>query len=286
MTIPLTYSEDVSIPDSSLSGGSTGSLLATTSGTFISGNLVTTDTDGNFVDSGGTGGGGSGNMSTSTYDAAAIAQQVLGITAAQTVTNKTIDTASNTIKLGGTTITGKSGNTGVVATTSGTLTSGHTAAFDASGNIVDSGGTGGGGGTSVTYGSVTAAGTAYNLTTTSALLGFGTTTPSLTFGAAGTYIVFARCQLDYAGATTTSARSATVKLTRTNNTAADLTNGSVTWSLDNVSGDSSTLVDGTLVVPYVTTTSGDIVQLWGNISATFTGHLAASAASITYLKIA
>ncbi len=64
-----------------------------------------------------------------------------------TLTNKTIDTASNTVKLAGTTITGKSGSTGVVATTSGTLTSGNCVKFDASGNLIDNGSTCGAGGT-------------------------------------------------------------------------------------------------------------------------------------------
>lgn len=42
-------------------------------------------------------GGGGGNMSTSTYDPAGIAEQLVGLVAAQTLTNKTIDADSNTI---------------------------------------------------------------------------------------------------------------------------------------------------------------------------------------------
>lgn len=64
---------------------------------------------------------------------------LVGRATTDTLTNKTIDTASNTVKLAGTTITGKSGNTGTVATTTGTLTSGHIATFDANGNILDGG---------------------------------------------------------------------------------------------------------------------------------------------------
>lgn len=40
---------------------------------------------------------GGGDMSASTYDPATIAEQLVGLTATQTLTNKTIDTASNTI---------------------------------------------------------------------------------------------------------------------------------------------------------------------------------------------
>lgn len=47
------------------------------------------------ADSGG--GGGGGNMSTATYDPASVAQQLLGISATQTITNKSIDADANTI---------------------------------------------------------------------------------------------------------------------------------------------------------------------------------------------
>lgn len=58
-----------------------------------------------------------------------------------TLTNKTYDTAGtgNVLKIAGTQISSISGNTSKVATTSGTLTSTHLAAFDANGNIVDGG---------------------------------------------------------------------------------------------------------------------------------------------------
>lgn len=58
-----------------------------------------------------------------------------------TLTNKTYDTAGtgNTFKINGQGITAISGNTGKVATTTGTLTSGHLASIDASGNFIDGG---------------------------------------------------------------------------------------------------------------------------------------------------
>ncbi len=45
------------------------------------------------------GGGGSGDMLKATYDAANISQQLVGITATQTLTNKTINGASNTLSV-------------------------------------------------------------------------------------------------------------------------------------------------------------------------------------------
>lgn len=83
---------------------------------------------------------------------AGVLSAVVGPATNNTFTNKTFDTAGtgNTFKINGTSITSLGGNTGTVGTTSGTLTSGHCVQFDASGNLVDAGGsctTGGGGGT-------------------------------------------------------------------------------------------------------------------------------------------
>lgn len=74
-----------------------------------------------------------------------------------TLTNKTINTATgpnvilfntadagNSFKINGTAITSISGNTAKLASTSGTLTNNDCASFDASGNIIDSGGICGG----------------------------------------------------------------------------------------------------------------------------------------------
>lgn len=64
----------------------------------------------------------------------------------------------NANKIAGNAVTGISGNTGTVGTTSGTLTSGDCAKFDASGNIVDSGGACGGGANSFTVQALTTSG--------------------------------------------------------------------------------------------------------------------------------
>lgn len=75
---------------------------------------------------------------------------------------------------------------------------------------------------------VHAGGTPYTLTTTPALLSLGTTAPVLSIDEAGTYLIAARCELNYNNATFVANRTATIKLRRTNNTPADLTNGEVT----------------------------------------------------------
>lgn len=64
---------------------------------------------------------------------------LLGATIAQTITNKTFDTANNTFKIAGTTITGGQGTTGKVTFANGAFTNGHCVSIDASGNIVDAG---------------------------------------------------------------------------------------------------------------------------------------------------
>lgn len=63
---------------------------------------------------------------------------LVGRATTDTLTHKTYDTAGtgNIFKINGTTVSSISGNTSTVATTSGTLTTGATAVFDASGNII------------------------------------------------------------------------------------------------------------------------------------------------------
>lgn len=135
--------------------------------------------------------------------------------------------------------------------------------------------------------SVYAAGTAYQLTATQALLNFGTTDPSLTLDAAGTYVIFARARIDYNAATFADEETVTLKLRRTNNTAADLTNSSTSFltAIITTLSHTAAIIDLPPVV-YVTDNSDDIVQLWGAcVDLPGAGSIDATEASIVALRI-
>lgn len=135
--------------------------------------------------------------------------------------------------------------------------------------------------------SVYAAGTAYALTATSAALDFGTTDPALVLDKAGTYLLQATANLQYVGATFAANRTVTLKLRRTNNTAADVANSSVVLGTNIV-----TTVNGTLdvvVFPpviYVTTAITDSITIFGDVSVVPTaGALSATQASIVAIRL-
>lgn len=99
---------------------------------------------GEFGDISGGGGSSSGNgvqkgNGTGGFTTAVDGTDYLSPAGVSNVSNKTIDTANNTFKVSGTTITGKSGNSGVLGMVSGAVVSTHYAGFDANGNIVDNG---------------------------------------------------------------------------------------------------------------------------------------------------
>ncbi len=70
--------------------------------------------------------------------------------------------------------------------------------------------------------STTAAGTVYTLTNTAAAVDFGTTDPVIVLTKPGRYLLIARVTLNYVGATYAAERTVTLKIRRTNNTAADV----------------------------------------------------------------
>lgn len=134
--------------------------------------------------------------------------------------------------------------------------------------------------------SVYSAGTVYTLTATPALVDFGTTDPSLTLSAAGTYLIMARARIDSVGATFATARVLTTKLRRTNNTAADVTNGAATLTTGVV-----TTLTGQLGAPswwaiYTTTNSDDIIQMFGDVSVLpSAGSVTVNEASIVAIRL-
>lgn len=130
-------------------------------------------------------------------------------------------------------------------------------------------------------------GTAYSLTNSSALLALGTTTPSLTISAAGTYLLLARARIDFNGLGVTNGRVVTIKLRRTNNTAADLTNGSAAFSCPvNTTGTGTAGMVNLPPIVYATPNNNDVVELWGSVSVVDNaGNLHCVEASIVAVKL-
>lgn len=130
------------------------------------------------------------------------------------------------------------------------------------------------------------AGTVYSLTATPALLDFGTTDPTLTVTTAGTYLIFWGGNYKYTGATFAANQTANMKVRRTNNTAADISNATLTLTTRII----TTVTDDLAVaagkpVKYVAA-AGDILQVWGSLSATpSVGTVDCTDAWILVLKI-
>lgn len=133
--------------------------------------------------------------------------------------------------------------------------------------------------------SVYAAGTAYQFTNAAALLDFGTTDPSLTITGAGTYLILSRATLFYNAATFVAPRVVTLKLRRTNNTAADV----ITTLLDTDVTTTVSATYGSFVLPpviYTTTNSDDIIQLFGHVATVpSAGTLDATSAEIVAIRL-
>lgn len=109
-------------------------------------------------------------------------------------------------------------------------------------------------------------GTVYTFTNTAAAVDFGTTDPAIVLNAAGTYMIFGQVNVAYAGATVV-AETATFKVRRTNNTAADL---SAVVVMDLPVATTLTNNYGIVTIPplvYTTTAVDDAVTLFANVSA-------------------
>lgn len=139
-----------------------------------------------------------------------------------------------------------------------------------------------------TNGQTIASGTAYTLTASNADVAFGTTSPNITLGAAGTYLVTATIQTSLVGATYAAAQKVTYNARRTNNTPADLSGTTFSGPTSTVA--ITTVTDAgptiTLSFTYNTANTNDIIGLRGVLSATpSVGSVTCSAATINYLWI-
>lgn len=101
------------------------------------------------------------------------------------------------------------------------------------------------------------------------------------------YLLLARVRVDYTGATFAAVRTGTLKLRRTNNTAADIANSTVQYLTDIITTLTYTLevIDLPPIV-YTTTNSDDSISIFGDISVVPTaGSLDTVEASIVAVKI-
>jgi len=113
-----------------------------------------------------------------------------------------------------------------------------------------------------------AAGSAYTLNSSTALIHFGTTDPSITISAAGTWKLTSGLYAFFNNATFNSNQTMVFKLRRVNNTPADVANavtpGISTGIIANYTGNA-----GCIDLPpvyYSTVNNDDMIQLWGNLS--------------------
>lgn len=133
--------------------------------------------------------------------------------------------------------------------------------------------------------SVYASGTPPALTATPGLLDFGTTDPTLVITSPGTWLLFCNIRLDYAAATFASSRTIALKVRRTNNTAADVTNATAGGETGVITTTTKT-ENYPIIVSYTTANSDDLLELWGSVSvAPSAGDLTAAGAFIMALKI-
>lgn len=113
--------------------------------------------------------------------------------------------------------------------------------------------------------SAVATGTVYSLTDTSAKVDFGTTDPAIVVNVAGTYLITAVAKLHYTGATFAGRETATLKLRRTNNTAADVGSADVV-DLDILTTETGHAGMAVIQAVYTTTATDDAIELFGAVS--------------------
>lgn len=124
---------------------------------------------------------------------------------------------------------------------------------------------GGGGPVTSNNLSANAAGTAYSLTNSAAAIVFGTTSPSITITAAGTYLIMGAVNLKYNAATMVANRTVTLTFRRTNNTAGNVGTArtATTRVITTITDDMGVFSLSPLV--YTTVNSNDIITIFGSM---------------------
>lgn len=134
--------------------------------------------------------------------------------------------------------------------------------------------------------SVFAVGSVYNLTNAAAAVTFGTTSPALTLNAPGTYLLIARAKMMYTGATFAATQTITTKLRRTNNTAADIANGTITSLASIITTITGLCSDQCWQTVYTTTASDDSIAIYSQVAAVpSAGNLQCTEASIIAIRL-
>ena len=113
-----------------------------------------------------------------------------------------------------------------------------------------------------------ASGTAYTLTGSAATVTFGTTSPVVTLGVAGTYQITAVIQTSLAGATYAGVQTATYTLYRSNNTPATLSGSSFALLLPIVTTTTDPAGTTTISMQYTTANTTDTITVQGALSST------------------
>ncbi len=131
-----------------------------------------------------------------------------------------------------------------------------------------------------------ASGTAYTMTASDAKVDFGTTDPNITITSAGTYLLMGDGVAKYNAATYAGAQTITLHFRRTNNTAADIANGTNTIELPVL----TTYTGGDQIqipsVIYATSNTNDVIEIFGSVSATpAAGSVTVDKAHIIAIKL-
>lgn len=114
----------------------------------------------------------------------------------------------------------------------------------------------------------TSAGTVYTLTASYALLDFGTTDPAITIQNTGNYLVTGKANFITRGATYAATNTYSLKLRKTSGTPADLSGSEAVQTINIITTTTEDLgiIDTRPVI--FSAIAGDVVQLWGVLSAT------------------
>jgi len=132
--------------------------------------------------------------------------------------------------------------------------------------------------------SVIASGSGFSVTTSASSVDFGTTDPSITLNAPGTYLIIATAKIDYNAATFLAVRNLTLKLRRMNNTPADVISSVLKTQV--ITALTFTMPPVMWTTVYTTNNSNDIINIVASIdTGPSAGTLDINEATITAIRL-